>query len=197
MMRRATLFGGLLALLLAPGRVMGFWRKKARAALPSGGTIAVPPGYLAVLPGQYNHEPEAQALIAYRNYHSTGAGSRECDGMIAISTAKDHESLEKFGQQAHAALTTDWSYASLKPGWFGGKHESYPKVKVDGPSGPELHQELMVHLVGFWDVYDKPGRMYAVNHKGGLMIAVWIFDSHGGIQTARRLADEITGSWVA
>jgi len=60
-----------------------------------------------------------------------------------------------------------------------------------------LQRELTVHLVGFWDVYDKPAHMYAVNHKGGLMIAVWIFDSHGGIQTARKLANEIAGSWVA
>lgn len=70
-------------------------------------------------------------------------------------------------------------------------------MKVDGPSGPELQQELTVHLVGFWDVYDRPAHMYAVNHTSGLMIAVWIFDSHGGIQTARKLANEIAGSWVA
>ena len=38
-------------------------------------------------------------------------------------------------------------------------------------------------VLGFLDVYDKPAHRCAVNHKGG-------------IQKARKLADEITGAWV-
>lgn len=196
MMRRITLLGGL-ALLLAPGRVLGFWKKKARACLPSGGTVAIPSGYLAVAPGKNHSRTSIAALVAYRNYRSTAAGTNECDGVLVIASAKDYKSIEAFEQEAHVALTNSWSYSSLKPGWFGGKHESYSKTKVEGPSGPELQQQLTVHLVGFWDVYDEPAHLYAVNHQSGLLIAFWIFDSQGGIAKARKLADEIAGSFAA
>jgi len=196
MMRRTTLLGGI-ATLLATGSVRGFL-KKERAALPRGGSIILPSSHKAVLAGEFNHEADIPALIAYRKYRSTLAGSWECDGMIATGHAGQFASLEMFAQKVRGALTTSWSYADLKPGWFGGTRSSFPLEKLDGPHGPELQRELVVHVAGFWDVYDKPARMFAMHHRArGLMIAVWILDSHGGLKKARQMAGDIAGSYLA
>ena len=63
-----------------------------------------------------------------------------------------------------------------------------------GPNGPEFSGPLSVHMVGFFDVYDKPDRFFAIE-TGGLRVAVWIFDSHGGEARARKMAEGIAGSF--
>jgi len=195
MMRRTALLGGI-ATMLASRSAFSF-RKATRTPLPQGGSIILTSDYKAVVAGEFNHDASIEALIAYRKHRSTLAGSWECDGMVAISHDTHHENLRKFVQSAHGALTTSWAYADLKPGWFGGEHHSFPIVDVKGPHGPELERELAVHVSGFWDVYDKPARMFAMHHRErGLMIAIWMFDSHGGLRRARRMALEIAKSFV-
>ena len=195
MMRRTALLCGI-ATMLASRSAFSFW-KTTRTPLSQGGSIVLPSDYKAVVAGEFNHDDSISAMIAYRKYRSTLAGSWECDGMVAVSHAKHHESLLKFEQSAHAALTTSWAYADLKPGWFGGEHSSFPMQKADGLHGPELERELVVHVSGFWDVYDKPARMFAMHHReSGLMIAIWIFDSHGGLNRARRTAADIVKSFA-
>ena len=61
--------------------------------------------------------------------------------------------------------------------------------------GPELVQQLAVHRVGFFDVYDEPAHMFAVQHKSGVSVGVWLFDKHGGLNGARRLASRIAASF--
>ncbi|HKU71996.1 MAG TPA: hypothetical protein VJQ51_14275 [Burkholderiales bacterium] len=56
-------------------------------------------------------------------------------------------------------------------------------------------QQLAVHRVGFFDVYDEPAHLFAVQHKVGLSIAVWLYDKHGAVSGARRLASRIASSF--
>lgn len=194
MTRRPWILGSLIS-YLSTSSLFAFW-KQVRTPLPGGGSVVLPSGYKATMAGEYNHNPEIDALIAHRKYRSTLAGSYECDGMIAVARSSAYADLAKFVQNARAGLTTSWSYADLKPGWFGGKHEQYPLQTREGSDGPEMERELRVHVVGFWDVYDKPARQFAVRHKSGLMIAVWIFDSHGGINRARKIAQDLAASFA-
>ena len=196
MMRRPWIFGSLAALLSATP-LRAFWSKPVRAPLPGGGSVNVPSGHIPVLPGAYNHDASLQALIAYRKFRHTLAGTWDCDGMVAVSHARLHGTFEEFRQNMRGALSTSWSYANLKPGWFGGEHISYPIERRTGTHGPEMEQEHSVHLVGFFGVYDKAGRMLALHHEAsGLMIAIWIFDSHGGVNKARKMALDIVASFT-
>jgi hypothetical protein len=196
MMRRSWIFGSLAALLSATS-LRAFWAKPVRAPLPGGGTVNVPSGYIPVLPGQYNHDEQSKALIAYRKFRHTLAGTWECDSMVAVSHARMHDSFDQFRQRVRGALSTSWGHADLKPGWFGGTRSSYPIERKAGTHGPEMEQEQSVHLVGFFDVYDKTGRMFVLHHENsGLMIAIWIFDSHGGVSKARKMALEIVASFT-
>jgi len=195
MMRRTALLGGI-ATMLASKSAFSFW-KTTRTQLSQGGSIILPSDYKPVAVGEYKHDDSISALIAYRNYRSTLAGSYECDGMVAVSHSRHHKGMRKFEQSVHGALTTSWAYADLKPGWFGGEQKSFPIVEMKGPHGPELERELVVHVSGFWDVYDKPARMFVMHHRErGLMIAVWIFDAHGGLPRARRIAEDIVSSFL-
>jgi hypothetical protein len=103
--------------------------------------------------------------------------------------------MDAFVNASRAALTTRWAFADETEGrWYGEADTRLPVERRDGPSGPELSGPLSVHMVGFFDVYDKPGRFYAVEHEAGIRIAVWIFDSHGGEARARKMAEGIAGS---
>lgn len=195
MTKRAWILGSLVS-CMASNNLFAFWGK-TRSSLPGGGSVALPSGHKAAAAREGDDDAKANALIAYRKYRSTLAGSYECDGMIAVARPAAFESLSKFVEQTQAGLTTSWAYGDLKPGWFGGKHEHYPLQKRDGADGPELEREMRIHLVGFWGVYDKPARHFAIHHKGGLMISVWIFDSHGGINRARKIAQDLVASYAA
>lgn len=177
--------------------VLAFGPRGARADLPGGGNIAVPARYEIVAPGDYRWE-DTGGLVAYRNHRSMMSGTSECDGMIAVARSDAHPSLDDFVNAARAMLTTRWAYADETDGrWYGKEDVKLPVERREGPSGPEISGVLSVHMVGTLRVYDKPARFYAVDHKGGLRIGVWIFDSDGGEKRARKMADAIAKSWSA
>lgn len=116
--------------------------------------------------------------------------------MIAVARLDAHEDLDEFVNAARTALTTRWAFGDETEGrWYGKENTRLPVERRTGPAGAELSGPLSVHIVGFCDVYDKPGRFFAVEHQGGLRVAVWLFDSHGGERQARRMADAIMKSF--
>ena len=56
---------------------------------------------------------------------------------------------------------------------------------------------MAVHRVGFFSVYDEAAHLYAVAHRRGVHVAVWLYDKHGGVAGARKLADKIAASFQA
>ncbi len=169
--------------------------KGGRAALPGGGAAVLPSAYRATGPHDYFYR-DVGALVAYRNYRSMLSGTNECDGMIAVARADGFETIDAFVASARGALTTRWSYADESEGRWYGKPERFPVERREGPNGDEMIGVLSVHVVGFFDVYDKPARLYAVDDRRGVKIAIWIFDSHGGEAKARKMAEGIAASFV-
>jgi hypothetical protein len=170
---------------------------QSRASLPGGGSVAVPSPYLTKpkYPA-YSERVADKVLIAYRNWRSTMSGHPECDGMIAVGRSERFESLERFAGTGRAGLSIQWSDADRIPGQpWDGNEKRYAVESSDGESGPELIQQLAVHRAGFLGVYDEPAHMFAVQHKAGLSIAVWIYDKHGGLNDARKLASRIASSF--
>lgn len=166
------------------------------APLPGGGDVLVPSPYEPVLEGDYRWR-DTGGLTAYRHYRSMLSGTSECDGMIAIARKDAHEDFKSFVSASRGGLTTRWSYADENEGrWYGKPDERYPVERRMGTQGEELTGPLKVHMVGFFGVYDKPARFFAIDHAAGLRVAVWIFDSHGGEAKARRMADEIAESFA-
>lgn len=164
--------------------------------LPGGGSITMPTPYKPVLPGDYRYT-DTGCLIAYRKYHSTMAGTNECNGMIAVGRVSNFKDLKDFKLSARAGLTTRWAYANESEGRWYGRPEKYPEICGEGPNGPELVGTLKVHMVG-WTVYDAPGCLYVVMDKRGIGIAVWIFNKDGGGEKrARRYAERIAASFKA
>ena len=175
---------------------LGFNKPGLRIDAPGGGSVIIPAPYEAFLPGDYRHR-DTGAINAYRRYRSTMAGTNECDGALAVGRPSNFKDLAEFVRYNRGALTTSWSVAHESEGRWYGRPERFPEIAQDGPNGPELIGKLSVHLVGMLKVYDAPGALYAVNDRRGVMIAIWIFDRHGGERRARRLADDIAASWEA
>lgn len=192
MTRRAVCAG--MAALAAPGAAGA--AKAARSAVPGGGSVLIPSPFRPVAASDYFHEPDAEALIAYRNRRYRASGSAECDGMIAVALTTRHASLAAFELKARAALTTSWAFADRQPAPWGEDRGSFPLVLTEGPEGPEATRELALHLVGWFGTYAKPARFYARESRAGIRIGVWIFDSHGGIARARTLAAAIAATYA-
>jgi hypothetical protein len=170
-----------------------FAEQGRRAALPGGGEIVFPARYEAVADDDYRYE-DTGGRIAFRNHRSMMSGTSECDGMISVARIDQHTDLDAFVMASRAMLTTRWSVADETEGrWYGKEDTRLPVTRRDGPDGPELSGPLSVHIVGFFGVYDKPGRFFAIE-TGGLRIAVWIFESHGGEKQARKIAAGIVKS---
>ena len=184
----------LLALAGIPFAPLAF--AQARAALPGGGSVAVPSPFL-VKTSYPNYAVRApDALVAYRNWDSTLSGHPDCDGMLAVGLPARFASLDRFVQQAGAALSTLWSAASEIPGQrWDGKEKHYPIERADGPDGPERTRQLAVRRSGWFSTYEEPAHLYAVAHRKGLLVAAWVYDKHGGVAGARRLAGEVVASW--
>jgi hypothetical protein len=171
---------------------------QTRTPLPGGGSAVVPAPYKSKTdyPNYADRVPEA--LIAYRNWDSTLSGHPDCDGMVAVGLPARFESIERFVQRSGAALSIRWSDASKIPGQpWDGKEKHYPMERSDGPDGPELTRRLGVTRSGFFSTYDEAAQLYAVQHRRGLHIALWLYDKHGGVRGARKLADQIVASFQA
>ncbi len=171
---------------------------KGRESLPGGGSVLIPSPY-RVTTDYPNHSDRApEARIAYRNWRSTMSGHPECDGMLGVGRPTQFKSLKDFMQTCRAALSTHWSAADEIPGqpWTGNE-KKFEIAAGQGPNGEELTCQLAVNTVGFFRVYDEPAHMYAVRHKAGVDIAIWLQDKHGGINGARRIADRIAASFQA
>jgi hypothetical protein len=194
MTTRRIFAGGLAMAMIAPP---AFAARGKRAPLPGGGEVLVPSPYEPVPEGDYRWR-DTGGLIAYRHYRPMLSGTSECDGMIAIARKDAHEDFNSFVSASRSGLTTRWSYADESEGrWYGKPDERYPVERRMGPQGEELSGPLKVHMVGFFGVYDKPARFFAVDDGAGLRIAIGIFDSHGGEAKARRMADLIASSRVS
>lgn len=166
-----------------------------RATLPGGGTIVVPRPFKTKTDYPNHSDRAPDALIAYRNWDSTLSGHPDCDGMLAVGLPARFDSLNRFVQSSSAALSSRWSSASTIPGQpWDGKEKQFPIERSEGPSGPELARQLAVPRSGWFSTYDEPARMYAVQHRRGLYVAVWLYDKDGGVRGARALADQIAAS---
>jgi hypothetical protein len=186
--RRTIILGAGMSLFAMPA----FARAPARTGLPSGGSVVLPNAYKLLSSAPRHDDPNA--LAAYRNYHSTMAGTNESDGMIAVGLAERFEGLTAFVRQMRGALTSRWSWSNESEGHWYGRPERFVEIPGQGANGEERVGKLVVNVVG-WTVYDAPGCMYAVDDRRGVMIAVWIFEKHGGEKRARRYAAEIAASW--
>lgn len=170
----------------------------AREPLKGGGGVLMPAPYKVrtAYPNYAARSPDA--LIGYRNWRSTMSGHPECDGMLAAGLATSFGDLTAFVQHAHAALSIQWGDADRIPGQpWDGKETRYRLEQGQGPSGPELTQQLAVHRVGVFNVYDQAAHLCAVAHKRGVHVAVWIYDNQGGLKAARKLADKVAASFEA
>lgn len=177
--------------------LLAFGEKDRRAALPGGREIVFPARYEPVREGDYGWR-DSGGVFAYRNYRSMMSGASESDGMIAVARLDAHEDLDAFVKDTCGLNTSRWGEANRSQGhWYGKEDTFFPVERRQGASGPELSGPLQVRVVGMLDVYDKPGRFYAVEHKSGLRIAIWLFDSHGGETGARRIAGKVARSFTS
>lgn len=136
---------------------------------------------------------ETSVLVLYRNLRSMMSGTMECDGMVVVARSDAHADIDNFVNAARGGLTTRWAFGDEK-GW-GDNAMRLPVERCAGADGDELSGELSVHVVGFWDVYDWPGRFLAIEHARGVRVAVWIWDKHGGEKRARAMVNAIAGSY--
>jgi hypothetical protein len=166
----------------------------ARTALPGGGSIVVPRPYKLSAAADSPGTPAA--LVAFRNYRSTMAGTNESDGGLAVARSGAFPTLAEFVRVMRGAMTSRFANANESEGRWYGRPETFQETERDGPNGRERIGPLKVHVVG-WTVYDAPGTMFAVDDLRRVMIGVWIFDKHGGEKRARRIADQIAGSFTA
>jgi len=188
--RRTLIAGAAMSLLAAPA----FARATQRTPLPGGGSVILPNPYKSFPPGDYRYS-HLDALVAYRNWRPTMAGANESDGGLAVALPSNFESLGLFVRSMRGAMTSRFSNANESEGRWYGRPETFPETPGEGANGPELIGKLQVHVVG-WTVHDAPGTMFAVNDQRGVMIAVWLFDRHGGEKQARRLAEKVAASFA-
>jgi len=168
---------------------------QTRMTLPGGGSVIVPspfdkkPSYPT-----YADRTGGDVLIAYRNWRSTMSGYPECDGMLCIAHSSKFRDLADFVVSCKAGLSVQWSDSDRIPGQpWDGNEKRYERVL--SPASDELTQQLSVHRVGFFSPYDEPSHLVAVRHASGLSIAIWLYDKHGGLNEARKMAHRIAASF--
>ena len=197
---RSALRLGRRALLLAaasPG-VFRLAFAETRTAVPGGGSVVIPSSYRTKTDyPNYGKDIDA-AVIGYRNWRSTMSGHPECDGMLGVGLTEKFPDLKLFVGTCRAGLSIQWRAADTIPGQpWDGKEKRYQESEARGPNGPERTSQLSVVRVGWRSQYDEPARLYAVQHRAGISIAVWLCDKHGGTDEARRMAHEIAESFRA
>lgn len=169
---------------------------QARSPLPGGGSVAVPAPFKVKTDYPNHAERVPDALVAYRNWDSTLSGHPDCDGMVAVGLPARFASLDRFLQQAGAALSISWSASSELPGQrWDGKEKHAPIERAEGPEGPERTRTLAVSRVGWLGTYHEPAHLYAVAHRRGLLVATWLYDKHGGVEGGRKLAAQLVASY--
>ncbi len=176
--------------------MFSFAHAQTRTPLPGGGSIDLPSPYRSktAYPNYADRVPDA--LIAYRNWDSTISGHPDCDGMLAIGLPTRFESLDRFVLLSRAALSSRWGDATKIPGQpWDGKEKLFPIERADGPEGAERTQQMAVTRSGWLSTYEEASHLYAVAHRRGLHIAVWLYDKHGAVRGARKVADQIAASF--
>jgi hypothetical protein len=170
---------------------------QARLALPGGGTVMVPspfdkkPSYPT-----YADRTGGDALIAYRTWRSTMSGYPECDGMLAVGHNDKFQNLADFVGSCRAALSVQWGDADRIPGQvWDGNEKRFAAESTSSPDSEEMIQQLAVNRVGFFGTHHEPSHLFAVRHKAGLSIALWLYDKHGGVAGARKTALRIAASF--
>lgn len=166
----------------------------ADLSLPGGGSVFIPAPFIAI-PLDDRRAADTGALVAYRKYRATMAGSHECKGVLVVGRAEAFADLASFVTNARAALTTSWSYAGESQTKWVANPEKFPEAASVGPNGPERIGLQKVRTVGWLDVYDDPGVFYAVADTRGVMIAIWMLNRHGGERRARAIAQRIAASF--
>jgi hypothetical protein len=166
---------------------------RERVALPGGGAVTRPLFYKpdALKDARWR---EAGVVMLYRHLRSMMSGTMECDGAIAIARMEAHADIDAFVNTARGALTTRWAFGDER-GW-GDKAVRLPVERRVGARGPEIVGELSVHMVGFWDVYDKLGCFLAIEHARGVRVAAWIFNQHGGERRARAIVEAVAAAYA-
>jgi len=171
---------------------------QTRTPLPGGGSVVLPSPYRSKTDYPNYADRVPNALIAYRKWESTISGHPDCDGMLAIGLPASFESLDQFVLFSRAALSIRWGDAAKIPGQpWDGKEKRYPVERADGPEGAERTQQLAVPRSGWLSTYDEASHLYAVAHRRGLHIAVWLYDKHGAVPGARKTANQIAASFQA
>lgn len=180
-------------MLIAP-RAFG----DAPTPLPGGGSVKIPSPYRTKTDYPNPGAEANPAIVGYRNWRSTASGHPECDGLVGVGRTDRFESLAAFVTCVRAAMSINWVHSDTIPkqAWTSNE-QRFQMVAGQGANGPELTSQLSVHLVGFFDVYDKSATLYAVQHRSGLNVGVWIYDAHGGMKAARRIAEKIAVSYSA
>ncbi len=192
-LRRSVLIGAGAA-FMSP-----FAFAQARLPLPGGGSVVVPspydrkPSYPT-----YGEKIADEVVVGYRNWRSTLSGYPECDGMLGVGRTDRFSDLAGFARTCRAGLSVQWSDADRIPGQaWDGNERRYQTELSNGPDGPEMIQRLAVHRVGLFGVYDEPAHMYAVQHRAGVSVALWLYDKHGGVANARKISQRIAASFEA
>lgn len=171
---------------------------QTRTPVPGGGSVVVPAPFKSKTDYPNYADRVPNALVAYRNWDSTLSGYPDCDGMLAVGLPARFESFDRFVQQSGAALSSRWGDASKIPGQpWDGKEKHYPMERSDGADGAERTRQLSVPRSGFFSTYEEAAHLYAVAHRRGLHVAVWLYDKHGGVRGARKLADQVVASFQA
>lgn len=193
--RRRCLLLAACGVALAPFPVA---QAQARSPVPGGGSVAVPSPFRVKTdyPNYADRVPDA--LVAYRNWDSTLSGHPDCDGMLAVGLPSRFASLDRFVQQAGAALSGLWGASTQIPGQrWDGKEKHFPLERAEGPEGPERTRQLAVPRSGWLGTYEEPSHLYAVAQRRGLLVATWLYDKHGGLDGGRRLAAQLAASFQA
>ena len=171
---------------------------QTRTPLPGGGSVVLPSPYKSKTeyPNHAHYVPDA--LIAYNNWDSTISGHPDCDGMLAVALPARFESFDRFVAQSGGALSGRWSAGTEIPGQrWDGNEKHYPIERGEGPDGPERTRQYAVTRSGWFSTYNEASHLYAVAHRRGLYIGVWLYDKHGGVRGARKIADQIAASFQA
>lgn len=162
----------------------------ARIPLSGGGSILAPSHYATAPQRSFRQS----SIVLYRRLHHTLGGYVECDGLINIARRERFADLETFATETEDAATTNWLHGNLKPGWTSFESERFPITTQTGPLGAERVQQLELNASSIL----KPRRIAAwriAMATEPLLIQVWIFEKHGGLEKARVLAAEIVGAF--